>query len=239
MTGSPTDRVGRQRQPSRRPSAAILVVGALVLPLMGASLVVATRSDGSGSAQARLPEERGGAAETVSFQGRDLAGLLAKGIGATYHARYQSAIADPRSTGTHVVMDIWRKGHLGRQELSVQAQGAKSRTATFLLPPDAVECSQVGDKPWTCEPPTKAHPPEAPEVQVGKTLAQGRIAARDERIAGLPVRCFTYPPAAEIEETCLLADGVLARMATSSSRFDLIALSPSVPDDVFELPVQP
>ena len=222
--------------PARR---SVFVVLATVVALVGVAVILFGDDDRAPTKRSEgVAGQQAGGDAALSPEGRELAELLGKGLSGTYHARYQSSMADPRSAGTQVVMDIWRKGALGRQEVAVQAQGARSRTATFLLPPQAVECSQVGEKPWSCKPPTEAPSPEPPEVQVRKTLAFAAITARDERIAGLPVRCFTYPAAADIDETCLLRDGVLARMVTSSSRFDLIALSANVPDEVFALPAQ-
>ena len=217
--------------PLRR--STLLAVGALAVALLGVAVVVSGRGDGPTT---RSPRPSEGTDRALTAEGRELTDLLTKGLHGTYHARYQSTLSDPRSTEALVLMDIWRKGDLGRQEVAVQVQGTRSRTATFLLPPQTVECSQTGDAAWTCKPPKQAQPPEAPEVQVQKVLAAGPITARDDKVAGLPVRCFTYPPSEDIDETCLLPDGVLARMITSSSRFDLIAMTPTVPDEVFAVP---
>jgi hypothetical protein len=172
----------------------------------------------------------------LSSEGRELVDLMKKGLDATYHARYQSFLADPRAQGTQMTMDVWRKGERTRQEVAVQAQNAKTRSGTFELPPHLFQCSQVGDGQWTCQRPSEATAPASPEIKVNEELGRGAIAARGDTIGGVPVRCFTFPAGGDLSETCLMRDGVVARLVTPSSHFELMAFSPVVPDDVFTLP---
>lgn len=216
---------------ARRPLA--LVVAGLVagVALTGTGVVELLDRDG-----ARPATATGKAGVALSAEGRELVGLLEKGLEATYHARYQSVLADPRAEGTRMTMDVWRRGALTRQEVAVQAQTTRTRTATFQLPPQTFQCSQVGDNPWSCKPPSDAKAITPPEAEIREELGRGAIKARDESIAGVPVRCFTFPAGGDLSETCLMKDGALARMTTASSRFDLVAFSSAVTDDAFVLP---
>jgi hypothetical protein len=211
----------------------LVLAGVVVGVALTATGVVVFRGDGHGGGQGR-PKPT--VPTALSAEGRELVGLMQKSLDATYHARYQSAIADPRAQGTLMTMDVWRKGTLTRQEVAVQAQGSKSRSDTFQVPPNVVSCTQVGDSPWTCKPPTEVKPADPPEVKVKQELARGAITARDDTVAGVPARCFTFPAGGDVSETCLMSDGVVARMVTTSSRFELAAFSGAVPDEAFTAP---
>jgi hypothetical protein len=135
-----------------------------------------------------------------------------------------------------MTMDVWRSGERTRQEVAVQARSARSRSATFQLPPQSFQCTQTGDGPWACGPAGEARAVEAPETAIRGELARGPIQAVDGTIGGVPVRCFTFAPGGDMSETCLLPDGVLARMTTESSRFELVAFTTAVAPDAFTLP---
>ena len=211
-----------------------LVLAGVVLgvALTAAGVVVLRHDGGSGHSRPVGPTKPA----ALSAEGREAIDLMQRGLDATYHARYQSAIADPRAQGTVMTMDVWRKGTLTRQELAVQAQSVKTRSDTFQLPPNTVHCTQVADRPWSCEPPAETKPSDAPEVTIRAELARGSIKARDDTIGGVPVRCFTFPAGGELTETCLMGDGVAARLVTPSSRFELAAFTSDVPDDAFVVP---
>lgn len=206
------------------------MIGGLVAcaALAAAAVVLSGRDD-----------SRRATATALSSEGRELVGLLDKGMAATYHARYRSVLGDPRAQGTQMTMDVWRSGQLTRQEVAVQAQSARSRSATFQVPPQSFQCTQTGDGPWRCSPPGDARPVEPPESAIREELARGPIAARDDTIGGVPVRCFTFAPGGDMGETCLLPDGALARMTTESSRFELVAFTTTVSPDAFALPAAP
>jgi hypothetical protein len=214
---------------------ALVLAGVAAGVALTGGAVVLSRHGGGGTDQP--PAAAAAKPTALSPQGLELVDLLKKGLDATYHARYQSAVADPRAQGTQMTMDVWRKGQLSRQEVAVQAKSTRTRSDTFQLPPRSVECTQAGDGPWACKPPSYATPGAAPEVKIEEALGRGAIDVRDETIGGLPTRCFTFPAGGDLSETCLMNDGVVARIVTPSSRFDLVALSGVVSDDDFTVPV--
>ncbi len=209
----------------------LVLTGVVVgVGLTGLGIVASRQGDGA------RPSIATGPAAKLSGEGRELVDLAQKGLDATYHARYLSVLADPRAEGTQMTMDVWRKGPLTRQEVAVQAQDVRTRSGTFQVPPNTVQCSQVGDRPWSCQPPAASKPSESPAAQIKAELGRGDIKARDDSIGGVAVRCFTFPAGGDLTETCLMQDGAIARMATASSHFELVAFSRTVPDEVFSLP---
>jgi len=213
----------------RRPLAIVLAGLVAGVALTGTGVVVFRQASG---ARPAMDKARG----ALSAEGQELVALLEKGLEATYHARYKSVLADPRAEGTEMTMEVWRRGALTRQEVAVQAPTTRTRSATFQLPPQTFQCNQIGDNPWSCKPPSDAKPITPPEDEIREELGRGAIKARDESMGGAPVRCFTFPSGGELTETCLMRDGAVARMTTASSRFDLVAFSRVVADDVFLLP---
>ena len=168
----------------------------------------------------------------------ELVALVEDGRELTYRASYESTLADPRAASTKVTLKVWRKGELSRQDLSVRNGDSTNQTSTFQLPDRTVRCTRVGDSPWSCaaQSPNKAEDPSAAAIE--EEFANKATSVTDESIAGMPTRCFTFP-GKQLSEACLTDEGVLARMVTAASSFELTSLTRDVAASVFELPAAP
>ena len=169
-------------------------------------------------------------------QGSELADLLAQGRTQTFHATYRAASPDQPA----VAIEYWRKPPQQRQDLVVSASGQVGRTASFVLRSGSLSCVQEGSAPWRCErAPTGSAGGSGPDaflrLLVGEVSGPA-LDARDDNIAGSPVRCVRFPLQAATADVCATRNGVPARISDGSSSIELTELTASVPDGVFTPP---
>jgi hypothetical protein len=73
--------------------------------------------------------------------------------------------------------------------------------------------------------------------QITSEIEGGPITVSSKRVAGQSVRCYTLPVSGATAEVCVTEEGIPARVASGSSRIELIDLSREFPQDVFTPPV--
>lgn len=171
-------------------------------------------------------------------QGAEMGALLSKGKEAVFHAQYRAVSDDPAAAGQELSMELWRKAPRERFDVSVSVGGRQAKTSVFRLPERAVGCTSEADGPWNCRPISSTEPagPDALIAQVADEMKGRTISARDDRLGGNAVRCFTLPLESYPGEVCLTAKGIPARVSAGPSRIELVRLMTTVPDGAFSPP---
>ncbi|MGI8685070.1 MAG: hypothetical protein ACR2MO_08300 [Acidimicrobiales bacterium] len=208
---------------------------AAVAVVCGVTAGVLLRSDSE-------PKKESAGTELVGLgpQGAEFGALLAKGKQAVFHARYSAVSDDPEAAGQELSMELWRKAPRERFDVTISAGGTTARSSGFRLPKDSVACTSEADGPWTCQPAEAgAAGPDALIAQVAAEMKGRTIVARDDRIGGSSVRCFTLPLDSYPGEVCVTRTGVPARVSAGPSRIELVELTTTVPDQVFSPPATP
>jgi hypothetical protein len=214
----------------------VLAVVAVSAGLFGAGYLLA-RSAGDAAPAAAPPPSTSAAPNGAG--GAELRGLLGKGRGETYHARYQATSADPGAAGQDLVLELWQRGTDRRQDLQITANGTKAHSAGFLLPSGAVSCTSSADTPWTCKKVTANQTTDPMLDQLAEQFSGKAGAGRDDTIAALKVRCFPIPTGTTTGEICLTDHGIPARVLAGPSRFELTTLNTDIADTTFQPPAQP
>jgi hypothetical protein len=214
----------------------VLAAVAVAAGLVGAGYLLA-RPAGDAAPAAAPPPTTSAIANGAG--GAELRGLLGKGRGETYHARYQASSTDPGAAGQDLVLELWQRGTDRRQDLLIAADGRKAHSAGFLLPGGAVSCTSSADAPWTCKKVTGNQTGEPMLDQLAEQFSGKAGAGRDDTIADLKVRCFPVPAGTTTGEICLTEHGVPARVLAGPSRFELTALTTDIADGTFQPPAHP
>lgn len=174
-------------------------------------------------------------------QGSELVRLLRQGELETFHARYR-ATSPPGEEGgdQEVSMELWQKPPRQRQDLLISAAGQQGRTSGFVLGDRSVSCTQNAGEPWSCREVDAAAVggPDAFLRLLATEVSGGALDARDDTIAGSPVRCFHFPLPASTADVCVTRQGVLARVAAGESFIELVELGSTVPDRIFSPPAR-
>ena len=155
-----------------------------------------------------------------------------------YHARYRAVSDDPAAAGQELSMELWRKAPRERFDVTVSVEGREARSSVYRLPERALACTSEGDRPWSCQPVSASEPagPDALIAQVAAEMKGRSIAARDDRLGDIAVRCFALSLESYPAEVCLSAGGIPVRVSAGPSRIELVELATSVPESVFSPP---
>lgn len=166
---------------------------------------------------------------------RELVSLMAKGQEGVYHARYRAV--SPEQPGATLMVEIWRRGSITRQD-SVASDGTQTtHTAGFTLPTGNLACRREAAGAWRCVPVTGARTTTEQLTELATTELSGRsVTARDETIAGRAARCFTIVGEGQSSDICLSSEGIALRVGTGNTRLELISLEEAVDDAVFRPP---
>lgn len=213
----------------------LLVAGSLAVALLGGG------GDDRPEPAARdaAPSRSGPVTQAAALGagGTELLELLTEGRRRTFHARYEGIGPAASSAGGSLVVEVWRKGELSRQDTEVTDGQQRVRTASLARPQGNVSCRRRGDGPWTCAlAPRGSSGPDQLVEDVTADLRGRTVTARDDTIRGRTVRCFTIAAPDQQSELCATPDGIPVRIATGDARLDLTELSNDVADQVFEPP---
>lgn len=170
----------------------------------------------------------------------ELAGLLAQGRAATYHATYgTSGGAEAAVEGT--TLEVWRDAGRLRQDTTATIEGQEVQTSSFLRDGEAVVCSTSTDGAgWSCSSSTATGAEEDGVFgSVHQQLAGSSVTARDAEVGGEAARCFAFSGPEGDGELCVTLDGVPASIAMGDVRIELTDLEDAVPGDAFDLPAEP
>jgi hypothetical protein len=211
------------------------VVTGLVVVVIAVVTFLAVRPGTEGVGR---PKAAGGATTTAAPRGpnAEMLRLLEPARTASYEGRYTSSDA----SGTRSAR-LWRRPPQERLDTESGAGDDDRRSRTLTAPSGNVSCQEQGGGPWSCK-----NEPGRVSGGIGDILSGAVVArvstlplvARDDRIAGEPVRCFTVT--GQPVELCLTTDGVLARLVAESTRLELTSLERRTPgDDVFVPPAPP
>jgi hypothetical protein len=159
--------------------------------------------------------------------------LVARGAGATYHARY-----DVRFSDEDFIAAVWQQPPLRRHDLTLAAGGEAEHLSTIFDGERSARCTKAGDADWTCDddPSGQQSELEGLFALVTNALFGAEVGARDDTVAGVDVRCFTGVEQDRTEEVCTTHDGVIVRATTSEATLVLQELSREVPAQVFVIP---
>lgn len=211
-----------------------LILAVAAVAACGATAAVVLRPGGGREEPRRDVTKAAG----LGTHGAELATLLAKGKEAEFHARYRAVSDDPVAAGQELSMELWRKAPMERFDVTVSVGGRKAHSSVFRLPERAVACTSEEGGPWTCQPVAATEPagPEALIAQITEEMKGGTVVARDDRVDGVPARCFTLPLESYAGEVCMTADGIPARVRAGPSRIELVRLGTDVAAGVFSPP---
>lgn len=212
-------------------TAAIILAGALVIPLF----IGATRLAGWGSGDG---DGRAGGTAADAQALRDFVATLSGGQELTYTATYATAAGVPVTAAQEAPRRAYR-----------------SAAAIYLAGPDAtVVCRTPVDEPAACNrsagtdgiPLTHARgltdliatgfiAPELVSAYISRLAARvpGTVGRTSRDVAGLPVSCVEVASAVT---ACATAGGVLAHFESPDGRLTLTEYKPAVAPEVFALP---
>ena len=169
----------------------------------------------------------------------ELLRLLDGGRQATYSVTYRQLGPAGESTVRQA-----RRPPEERTETVSGTGGEAKRDVTVVSDTGRVGCTQQGSGPWSCERQPGRGGGAIADILSASIVAQMRaltVEARDDRVAGQEVRCFTVsggegPPA----EMCLTKEGILVRVVAGDTRLELTELDRAAPpDSAFVPPAQP
>jgi hypothetical protein len=219
------------------------VAGLLVLLLGGgglATLLVVVLGGGSNGGVGSA-KETGKQSTALSREGAELVALLSKGKSQTFHAKYRGITTDPSVQGQSLIVELWRKPPIEREDAEITVSNSTSRSAGFLLEDGVVVCSKTDVRPWSCR--RVAGIPASGTETLVRTItdavAKHQVKVRDSTVAGRKARCFTVTLEGGDGEICVSPDGIPLRISAGPSHFELIELSMTVPGDAFKLPATP
>jgi hypothetical protein len=228
--------------------ALALVVVAL---LAAATSIIAGRDHPVRGDRGQLTEALGGSAEGASKPAgpssagepqptgaaAELQALAAKGRSQTFEARYAGSTGSGTPTSS---LHVWRTPDSLRQDAST---GSDPDSRVLVTKAVVVNCVRPAGQTWTCNarPPATAVGADSLGVPSAGQLAGRTVTARDDAIAGRPVRCFAFGASADApNEMCLSGDGIVLRVVIGASRLDLVELTLApVPTAIFEPPAPP
>lgn len=163
--------------------------------------------------------------EALPAGARELVSLAAAGTDGQRHARYEG------SDGSR--LEVWSDGERTREEMT-PADGPRQ-----LVVADgerSTRCEEADDG-WDCGDPVDAPAGLGGRVdQLLLDLEGATVAASDDTIAGLPVRCFDVASGEGEVSICLAQDGVVARLVAGSTSLELTEVDDDQPADGYEAP---
>ena len=217
----------------RRP---VILIGAVVVAIGVVTFVTiraGTRDDDL------VPATEASTTVPLSGPHAELLRLLDEARQASYTVTYRQA----GPAGESSVRQSRRPPRERTETVSGAGEDAK-RNVTVVADSGRVGCTQQGSGPWSCERQPGRGGGALGDILSASITAQIRslkVEARDERVAGSDVRCFTVaggqgPPA----EMCLTKDGILVRVVAGDTRLELTQLDRATPpDSAFVPPAQP
>lgn len=212
-------------------------LGAAVLLAVAAGTLLAARDGEEGRSpapSATTPPAPPAPPRELDVAGRELVSVLAKGRALTFHARYQSA---PAATGASLVVEVWRKDGLARQDTQLDDGRQVVRTAAIRKPDGQVSCRRLSEEPWTCAPlPVGASSADQLLGQVAGDLEGRTVTSRDDTVGGRAVRCFTISGEGQTSELCATPEGIPVLLSTAGARLELVELREHVDDSLFTPP---
>ncbi len=218
---------------------ALVVLGAIVAGGVAGGLVVALTGGGDGDSRRSPPADTSTVDATdVDPEGRELLALLGRGRTLTFHARYEGRA--PERPAESLVIEVWRKGDLARQDTEASNGTTVVRSSVFQLPVGNIACQRSGEEPWRCSKlPPGAPSPDQILARVTGELEGRDVTARDDTVDGRAVRCFHVAGAGEGEQemdVCATRDGVPVLIGAAGARLEMVQLDDEVDDATFTPP---
>ena len=213
---------------------AVLVAGAVVL----AVVLAVTGEDGDGDDVAG-PDTSTTTVEPLSDEAQELIDLLAGARDLDLHLAFEPT--ETPSGGASVLIDVWWKGELAAQKLTVEAAGQREEAVALVLPDGNVICQRPPEGEWTCQPSvsvaTQAGNPAGIIESLTSDLGGKDVTVEEATVGVYDARCFTIAGASG-GAVCVTDEGIPVRFTLGESQMELTAVEREVDDAVFEPPAE-
>jgi hypothetical protein len=175
------------------------------------------------------------AVEALSGAAAELAELLERRQGATYHARYEGESGQSSS----VVIETWQDGGGNvRQDQILRSGDQGAHLMSLVAGGVEVRCTQIATDQWSCRQAAAGELRQAdPLAAMRSRLAQGEVTARNVEVDGIRARCFELATDGNRNELCLRVEtAVPVRITGGTTELRLVTLEDTVDPSVFTPP---
>lgn len=185
------------------------------------------------------PERSTTTTAPLSDEAQELVDLLAAARDLDLHLVFEPT--EPGTDGAAIVIDVWWKGDLAAQKLSLEANGQTEEALALVLPDGNALCQRPPGQEWACQPSLSVATEEGNPAGIIEALASDlggkTVTIEEAQVGDYEARCFTIEGASG-GAVCVTDEGIPVRFTLGSSEMELISVERSVDDGVFEPPAE-